>query len=418
MKIDKIAFYYPSKITGGTEYLFKRCSEYLAENQNEYTIYYIDYIDGFVRKNIQSNKVNFIFYEKGSTINLGDGFAIVAPLYLLPLNKTITYDREQSLALYWMVHQVNILCHIHSNNNFLISKRRRQLLGDYIKELSRIGVIKYMGYAAVFYIYEDLFQDAEEYEWLPNIINVSSKNNQAPSFEPLAKGCIKFCWLGRLDEEKSRNILTYMNELQDLSANVSLKLSLIGVGPEEETLKEKALLYSYPIEFVGEKRDKELDRYLREETSIGLASGTSALEFALRGKPVIVDWVIDRVYHADERKKYTFLYEDENIDTSAKDCIVRINEDSFRKKFESLMSDYVSVCKAEYEYAMTKRVDVCSERLIGSIVHLSNVDVSKVNYLEENIYKIYLIARIKAALIAIIHNPFLIFRKLYRLFHK
>lgn len=377
MKIDKIMFYYPSRITGGAEYLFKRCAEYLAENQEEYQILYADYPDGFVRKNILSKKVIFVEVGFDREVKVEDGTAVIVQLNIISQLSLINYNRQRSLCLFWSLHSLNIKSQIYARGRYWISRKSRKLLGGGLARLTGMNVVKFMNYSGCFSVFSDLCQTPEEFEWLPNVAPIRS------SAPPDKIGRVsdkewKFCWLGRLDSEKSRNVETYMNELEELNKTTPVSLSLIGRGPNENYLKGISTRYSYPISFVGEKREAELDRYIREETEIGLASGTSAFEFALRGKPVIMEWVIDRVYPAGERTTYIFTHEDEIYDYSVANRLVRVNESDFMKKAEAIFDDYAAIVQKEYDYVLSKSVQNCTKKLIKTINQISALDCEEV----------------------------------------
>lgn len=374
MKINKILFYYPSKITGGAEYLFKRCSEYLAENQSDFEILYADYSDGFVRKNILSDKVKFVEVGQNKEVYVEDGTAVILQLNIIyQLKNRIIYNKEKSLCLFWGLHQLNIKAPIYAKNMYWISRRSRKRIGDSLTRLTEMNCVKFMGYYGYYLVMSELFQKNKEYDWLPNIAPIKSCK-PLDKFSRISSKEWKFCWLGRLDYEKSRNIETYMNELEELYKTTPLSLSIIGLGPNEEYLHSIVKKYSYPIKFVGEKREDELDRYIREETEIGLASGTSAFEFALRGKPVIMEWVIDRVYHAGERHTYVFTHEQELYDYSVKDKVKRLYEGTFQDKVNSIFSDYSSIVQKEYAFVMSKSVDNCCHKLLSTIQQISLLD--------------------------------------------
>lgn len=374
MKINKILFYNPSKITGGSEYLFKRCSEYLAENQQDYEILYADYPDGFVRKNILSDKVRFLEIGPDKKVFVEDGTVVILQLNMIhQLRNRIIINKEKSICLFWCLHQLNIKAYIYAKRMFWISNRSRKRIGDSLTRLTEMNAVKFMGYNGYYLVMSDLFQETKEYDWLPNIAPIKSCK-PLESFGRVSSKEWKFCWLGRLDQEKSRNIETYMNELEELYKTTPLSLSLIGLGPNEDYLHSIAKNYSYPIKFVGEKREEELDRYILEETEIGLASGTSAFEFALRGKPVIIEWVIDRVYKAGERNSYVFTHEEELYDYSVQDKVKRLHEGTFQEKVKAIFSDYSTIVQKEYTFVKSKSVENCCQKLITTIQHISQLD--------------------------------------------
>ncbi len=170
-----------------------------------------------------------------------------------------------------------------------------------------------------------------------------------------------------------------MNELEYLSRKQKLSLSLIGEGPAKEYLVEISKNYSYPIIFVGEKRDKELDKFIVEESEIGLASGTSALEFSLRGKPVIYMGLLERVFEAQSLNNYFLTSESEKINYDEHMNIFRQNQSTFEDKVYQILSDYEGSSKACYKYVLTKSANVCCEKLVQNVEYIAMLDVDKLN---------------------------------------
>ena len=374
MKINKILFYYPSKITGGAEYLFKRCSEYLAEIQSQYEIFYADYSDGFVRKNITTDKVHFIEVGHDKKVYVEDGTIVILQLNMIyQLYDRIIFNKEKSTCLFWNLHALNIKGAIFAKNRYWISKYSRRKLGESLFRLSELNVVKFMNHFGSYAFFNELLTTSHELELLPNIAPIK-ESTRINSFERVSENVWKFCWLGRLDVEKSRNIETYMNELEVLNKRHPLSLSLIGRGPNEDYLMSIANKYSYPIEFVGEKREEELDTFIKGEVEIGLASGTSAFEFALRGKPVIMEWVIDRVYGAGERKTYIYTHEDEQLDFSPSGMPIRKKQDCFEQKAMKIMNCYQKVTESEYQFVLSKSVDNCCNKLVNTIHQIEHLD--------------------------------------------
>lgn len=374
MEIKNIIFYYPSKITGGAEYLFMRCSDYLAKHQDRYSIYYVDYEDGFARNNLHSEKIAFIDYKKEERVLIPNNSAVIVQLdRISQIESCFEYDQEQTVFLFWCLHSLNIKYQIISYGHYFLLPKERKRLGEAISMLSKMNVIKYMGYGANILVLKELFQKPQILEWLPNMLPID-KPLPPPCFIKPSTDNIKFCWLGRFDYEKARNIITYMNELEECYKHYHLSLSLIGNGRAYEYLSQQARQYSYPISFVGEKRDKELDEYIREYVDIGLASGTSAYEFSLRGKPVIMERVIDRIYKACERNYYTFTFSESIGFDDKTGELIREDQNYFMAKLDDLLNNYEDISKKCYDYVLSKSPSNCTTILLKTIEKISELN--------------------------------------------
>ena len=380
MIINNIVFFCPSKLTGGHEYLSVRLADYLLNSQSQYSIYYCDYPDGFSHTRWHSEKVKYIdYYGADIPVDIPSNSIVIAQLNLISQHERFKIDYTNTLIVYWYLHSQNIKGQISWRNHYFITKSERKRLGEELRYLAEANIIKVMTYGAYAELIRDFFQEPSLFTWLPNIAPIKP-NQQVPVFSRVSKDLIKFCWLGRLDEEKARNILTYMNELEEVNKDYKLSFSIIGRGPEEDMLKKKALTYSYPITFVGEKRDEELDLYILNETEIGLASGTSAYEFSLRGKPVIMEWVIDKVYPAGVRDKYIFTDEEERYDTSTGFELRREGASTFKNKLEEVLEDYSQISHRGYNFVMGKSAKNCSMALIENIHFLESLKNTQTIY--------------------------------------
>lgn len=378
MKIKNIVFFCPSRLTGGHEYLFVHLAEYLLEKYEQYDVYYCDYPDGFSHTRWYSEKVNYIDYESREIpVTIPSHSVVIAQLNLISQLERFVIDRNNSFFIFWELHSLNIKGQIYRGGHYWLTKTERRALGKEIRFLFEKNVVKTGTYGFYAELVRDFYQEPDVFDWLPNIAPIKV-GAPTPSFSRLSKGDIRFCWLGRLDEEKARNIVTYMNELEEVSKIHQLSLTLIGRGPAEETLKNISKQYSYPISFVGEKRDNELDCFIRNETEVGLASGTSAYEFSLRGQPVIMEWVIDRVYPAGERNTYIFTEEEEQYDYSSGHTLKKIGESTFMQKLNIILNNYGEISRRGYDYVMNKSAENCAKALIRTIESASSNDSNEI----------------------------------------
>ena len=383
MNINNIVIFCPSKITGGHEYLSVRLANALLETQPKLNVYYCDYPDGFSHAYLHSNDIKFIEYKgKNVPVKIPPYSAVVSQLNLISELERFIIDYTNSVIIFWFLHILNIKGQIYWQEHYFITEAERKKLGEALSALSEMGVVKCMSYGAYAGLIKDFYQEPKVFSWLPNITPIE-KSVKKTLFERISSEEIKFCWLGRLDEEKARNIITYMNELEEVNKTQKLSLSLIGLGPAEQMLKQEAKKYNFKINFVGEKRDEDLDTFIREESEIGLASGTSAYEFSLRGKPVIMEWVLDKVYSAGERKRYMFTEEDEDYDYGSGLELRRNGEAGFVEKLNEILNDYENVAKKGYDYVMSKSAENCCNILLDNISNISKNKLSIIyDYLE------------------------------------
>ena len=378
MRFKNIVFCSPSMITGGAEYYFIRLAHYLAENHKEYKVYYTEYKNGFIYKVLNSSNIEILDYRKGEkTIIPEDSIIFIPSNFIIHIDDMINYNPSNSILSIGFVHFKHILVYFSMDNYYKVTKKYRRKVGNAFEKMTKMGTLFYLGHLGYIKLTQQfLFPHDQSFHLVPIPVPVDKYGIDYPLTRQIGD-IIHFCWLGRLDKEKSRNILTYMNELESLNQTMRVSLSLIGLGPEENKLRKKAKKYSFPIEFIGEKRENELDIFIRNNVDIGLASGTSSIEFGLRKVPVIQEWIIDKVYKANIRDTYHLLNEMDNFQDITDNSYRLEGQDYFAKKVEMILKNYHDVCEASYKKAMSKSPEKCGESFVSLINNLQSVDIGE-----------------------------------------
>lgn len=369
-EIKNIIFFYPSRITGGTEHLFLRYARYLSEFQDKYCINYVDYADGFARKQLSETKVRFIDYSDNERVNIPDYSVVIFQLNRISdFIEVVNYNVSNTCFIFWCLHFKNLIRKVKLKSFRLLSSNNLRIIGSKIDYLSDKGVIKYLGYGAYIEIAKDFYAHPHKVPFIPIVVPTEECSTLSKSVYTI-NDVVRFCWLGRLDGEKSRNIITYMNELDIIHESRPVSMSLIGDGPFREMLTIEAEKHNYAISFVGEKRDKDLDKYIRSSVDIGLGSGTSALEFAMREVPVIFQGLLPHVYDAGVYNRYVNLHE-KKIDYKSTQVFKYLNEGVFKDKVESIIKNYDIACVSSHKHAMQYSLEQGSEKLLYAVESLS-----------------------------------------------
>lgn len=386
MKIDNIVFYYPSKIVGGGELLFKRCAEYLV-NYYKYNVYYVDYTNGFVRNQVEEDRIKFIDYNKGERTTLPHNSIVVLQLNLISeVDKKFIYDVDTSSFLFWCLHPFNLLHQVSVRKRMFMNVRSRKKLGKDLFGLIKKGVVKFMDLDSYFPNAKAFYMDIIPLDLLPNLVPFSEEDI-VKDFSRVSTEYLKFTWLGRLDSEKSLTVQTYMNEIESISSDYLVSFTLIGDGPEKESLREIAKKYSYDIVFAGQMIGQQLDDYIKNNTDVGLAVGTSALEFSKRGKPAILPCIIEKVYDRDELSNYFLTSEKDDYDYNVQ-FVKRNSEARFSSKIEQILQDYEGTSRKCNEFVLNNQSihGTCS-KLVECIESISTLNQHEVNLLVSNISK-------------------------------
>ena len=316
---------------------------------------------------------------------VANGSAVIVRLERISeIGERFKYDWHKSLFIYWCLDLTNISSQITENGHYVISSFTRKKLGRMLASLADNDVVKFMGRGAYVKVLGPLGQPYKQVEWLPNMIPFND-NDPEPSYKRLKGERIRFSWLGRLDYAYAKILTTYMNELEQINKEHPLTLSIVGLGDQELVLKQRASSYSYPIEFVGEKRGESLAEFIRNETDIGLASGTSIYEFALRGKPVIVKWRIPKIYEAGELHDFTLTHEGNMVEYTDKFETNFLCGNTFKAKVDQLLNDYEESAKMGYQFVLTKSPKYCCKQLLNAIVHISDSDPQEITNMRDSI---------------------------------
>ena len=373
MELKNVVFNFPCTVTGGGQYLFIRYSKALAKYHPELNVYFIDYRDGFAHQEIGNDPyIKFIDYEDGIKTVIPENSIVVYTLnHLYHHLDYMIYNQNNTTFLFWC-----IAFHDLSIRKYFVSNSTKRNIGDLYIELTRNHVVKHLGPLAHNKIALSFCVKPIETNYIPLVIPFEKYGNK--QVHSLGTP-IRFCWLGRLDFDKYNDIVTYMNELEFLSKEYLLTFSLIGIGSAEKKIKDLTLKYSFPCSFVGEKRNEDLDVFIRDHTDIGLASGTSSLEFAMRGRQVIQVWSLDRVYQHNECKCFHYVEEKMDAEKShPKRCVIQ-NESTFSDKFIEIINHYEESCGKAYDYAKKHSPEATSDIMYQTLVNICHLDIPATN---------------------------------------
>lgn len=371
MIINNVVFDFPSRSLGGTQFLYMRCAMYLAEKSN-YKIWYIDYSDGFVCNKIKNTSVNIIDYKEDEKTIIPSHSVVVIQLNWIDKIYERNLIDDTSTVLLWAITPASLTCKIFVKGFRFLTGSECRDIGKNLRALSSSGVINYMDYENYLTNANCFNYSIDKVAFLPIFIN----DNQIIDEESLPKydldNYIKFAWLGRLDKDKVPTLITYMNELESIPEDKFLYI--IGSGECVEQVLKISKSYHYQIEFVGPKIDNELDGFIDNNVDVGLAMGTSALEFAKRGKPVIIHGFMGKPCKSGVIDNYVFGHQMHKYTPSTPQEYVE-GQSLFSEKIKMLHEDYELICASDYEYIRKNHTcHQCCQQLVNSIDNLSYTD--------------------------------------------
>lgn len=377
--MKRIRFFYPSKITGGAEYLFKTAAEFLDKNND---VAVLDYSDGWLYQNVLiENKVPL---TKGRLEFLDEDVVLVVTSNLVRKLDFFFYGDFKVIS--WTLQSYNI---IPSFPKIGPLQYRAPLLRQFLKhtllrnEYVRVSrLVSYLNENNSLYV-----MDGQCNEVMKNYIGL-----QAKGFLPVVISNGKFSggyneaeksseihalWLGRLDGEFKNEILKKV--LMDIDAYAldsgqRVKFSIVGSGPGYKDIFDLSkTLKSIKIDFHLEKRGKELKAII-SSSNIGFAMGTSAIEISACKVPTIL---LDPSYapvHSDYRYQWFFNSTDYILGRFLDDADDKSmgNELSMKKVMEDLMRDGKELSCKSYCYAMNNHSEpVLEEKMMWAVKNTS-----------------------------------------------
>lgn len=355
--MKKVYIYYPSKITGGAEFLLKTVADIL---KGSIDVCVVDIEGGWLSSNIEG--VQKIIIQEGRKIFLDKNSVLITTANLL--RNLDFYFSGEFKVIGWIV-QVNNLIPIFPKFGAMQFKRifkyifKETLLKSEYKKINNLASylesndsLFTMDDACNFVFYKYFGWKVSNY--FPVVIpdwKIISPND----FKKTKCTSTRCVWLGRLDDLFKNPILHHvLLDLDRLSKQngVDIVFDIIGNGPGlAKAQKVARQTDKIKINFLGEMRGHQLIDKL-SSYDMGFAMGTSALEISACGVPVVL---LDASYaKVPEAYKYQWLYESKgycigrSIDAALDKTLG--NKKNIKEIFDEFLSDGDSIRNSCYEH--------------------------------------------------------------------
>lgn len=386
--MDSILFFCPSHKIGGEQMLYVRCSNYLLETTN-LNVYYVDYVDGFSKTQTMNPRIRHIHYSMNNRIHVPQSCLVVVGLNYINRISDLFEFNDTNRFLLWSLEPSNLTGLILIKNKYNLlgyyrKKRMRSLVQEMIED-DTICLMDYNNYNSLKNVF-NLNLDTIKYLPVPVVgITLGEKK-----FDRIDNSVLSFLWLSRIDNDKKNTIMTIMNEIDAYRKAIPCRLVIIGDGDSLDEVVHYSKRFSYEIVFKGRMFGDELNHFIDNSIDVGIAMGTSALEIAKRGKPVIVKGVLPKVYAPGCLNNYIFLNEEYGHSLGDPD-FPNQGQSCFKNKINTIIDGYNDQARKDYEYVLNKHsIDVTCDRL-ETICHMnetnSNIKQHKlIKTLVSNIY--------------------------------
>ncbi len=273
MPTERVVIYFPWKeVSGGPIYLVKLAEE-LAEN-DRYSVYYVDYEDGYSNDLITSDKINKVTVSLDDySIPFDEPITIILPIYFACWIPNINKE-SKILFVNWHICSIPTLQH-----NWQISNSNVNNFLELVKETN-----------SVFFCDEShrLGQNTNNIIFDRNIVPITlSSDSVRESKELVVPNVFNMAVLGRLCRDKIYSVLNVLERLNSSHHRYKKIVHIIGDGPDKELINVDD--YSnIEVIFVGTLPQKELREYLSTKCDCLFAMGTSVLEGAALALPTVI----------------------------------------------------------------------------------------------------------------------------------
>jgi len=334
----RLFFCFPYRGVGGVSLLFLRVGTYLAE-QLGIDVTLIDYADGYMAKNLRSDRVKLLTYTD-------DGAAPVPADAVLVLQAMNPWSIFPGLAVspgarlvFWHCLPFNLVPALPGLRDisyrtpallqaslFTVLAERRRLNSRLVEAMHAGQALFFMDEENVEGVRRFLGAKVDEPIYLP--IPVALPKHSAARPTHAADAPLRLVWVGRIADFKHHILSRTLQDLDDYSRTTgrAVAVTIVGSGPFLAEVQEKASqLQTFVPTYVDSIAPDQLDGVLTAEADIVMAMGTAALDGARLGIPTIL---LDPSYGAvSAAYRYRWLFEERGYTLGR----ILFNPDSYPK---------------------------------------------------------------------------------------
>jgi len=310
---NPIIFYMPSRIVGGYEFFFMKLASFLA-NKLELNVHYIDYDDGFVKKQLSETQTNVKFLthsNNNSQLDLNNPVNLIAPITLL--SEIPTLNHPHSKPLFWCAHPRSLTWLEHRSG--LPNKQ----LTYFLNKASAADSVCFMDWAC-WDSSKSTSRTHFKEVYLPVFTDEKASVPLNDTIALVHETDINIGWLGRLDSDKIFSLINVLDNFYYLNSGEKKKnIHIIGDGDSKHLIDVKKYADKINLIFKSTLINHTLYQYLLENVDVLFSMGISSLEAASLKIPSVLTCLTDRSTNTDiflwvfNSKKYTLGYGSEQL---------------------------------------------------------------------------------------------------------
>lgn len=315
-------FSYSTQKVGGAQLLFARLASRLCRDKKKVTIVSktLDFISDYL--NTESAEYIHVKVKEGNQYQTSPNDVVILSASFINITHDLFDLDDDTKLFYWELHPYALIeqlgfSKVYKNSSLgwlsklllhTIERRNKKILEAFITEASEANGFVFM--CGKNYEFNRQFFSFSQSKFLPIPIMMNNDISAAASVPKKNSDIVKICWLGRISTQKIQLVELILKDLQLLD---NVAFSVIGSGNSIASLKSISEGYDFKVDFVGTLSRDKLNAYIRENVDVGIAIGTSSLEFAKLGVPTLIMPGVDEFQKFNDRK-YDWLSNSRNFD--------------------------------------------------------------------------------------------------------
>jgi hypothetical protein len=365
-----VTFFFPYPHVSGIPILFSNLANYMLEF-TDLTIYIIDYDNGALIRNCKKSvRLKHIIFNDFESCELEiHTFLILQAGLPYKLREELKIGKNVKI-IQWAAFEYNLIPFLSKisfirklqekskflyNISKLFSLKKCQYLKKWVEEMTKNGSIIYMN--------KPIFDTTSKYlnltkgiipTYLPNlsfgILNFDS-DVILRKYNSLLEE-INFAWVGRIADFKI-HILNYsLFKISEYAKKEKKNVifHIIGEGEYNTYINMNTENNYFKIIRVGYLEKNKVDVYLNNNIQLLFAMGTSAIDGARLGIPVVL---LDQSYSAINKPyKFKYLHNTINYDLGhpINENDFEVGNDTLEKIFEDMKFKYINICNNSFQY--------------------------------------------------------------------
>jgi hypothetical protein len=310
--------------------LFSRMAESISEFDTHAEIFIIDFENGAMARNLQQQQsIRLLPFTDGQPIQVPKHAVLVMQSILPYSMRPELLIPPQTRILFWTLHPDNlvpVLLPVSGLRNLqykyywfyralgsIFYRSTQKKLKDFVELCLEKKALYFMDETNLNKTNKYLGLNIHDVDFLPVPAADAAKFKTQRSTDMPAQ--LSFCWIGRLCDWKAYILMYTIRCLSEVAASLKTPVVyyVIGNGDFYDAVKRSGVGHPFfRLELMGALSPKEVDEFLMKRVDVVTAMGTSALEGARSGIPVIL---LDFSYYPVKvNYKFRWLYNAVNFD--------------------------------------------------------------------------------------------------------